>query len=53
MSKLCKPNDQQIEYEQRVPRSGTYIMKPTASSEGAKLWVRASPPSKHSSPKGD
>ena len=31
-------NDQQIEYEQRVPRSGTYIMKPTASSEGAQLW---------------
>ena len=31
-------NDQQIEYELRVPRSGTYIMKPTASSEGAPLW---------------
>ena len=30
--------DQQIEYELRVPRSGTYIMKPTASSEGAQLW---------------
>ena len=24
-----------------VPRSGTYIMKPTASSVGAQLWVRA------------
>ena len=40
-------NNQQIEYELRVPgtmlhitvpRSGTYIMKPTASSEGAQLW---------------
>ena len=46
-------NDQQIEYELRVPRSGTYIMKPTASCEAAQLWVRASPPSKYSSPKGD
>ena len=34
-------NDQQIEYELRVPRSGTYIMKPTASCEAAPLWVRA------------
>ena len=34
-------NDQQIEYELRVPRSGTYIMKPTASCEAAQLWVRA------------
>ena len=25
----------------RVPRSGTYIMKPTASCEAAQLWVRA------------
>ena len=25
-------------YELWVPRSGTYIMKPTASSEGAQLW---------------
>ena len=33
-------NDQQIEYELRVPRSGTYIMKPTASCEAAQLWVR-------------
>ena len=24
--------------ELQVPRSGTYIMKPTASSEGAQLW---------------
>ena len=32
-------NDQQIEHELRVPQSGTYIMKPTASSEGAQLWV--------------
>jgi len=46
-------NDQQIEYELRVPRSGTYIMKPTASCEAAPLWVRAVHPSKHSSPKGD
>ena len=37
----------------RVPRSGTYIMKPTASCEAAQLWVRASPPSKYSSPEGD
>ena len=29
----------QIEQELRVPRSGIYIMKPTASSEGAQLWV--------------
>ena len=42
-----------IESELRVPRSGTYIMKPTASCEAAPLWVRASPPSKYSSPKGD
>ena len=28
----------------RVPRSGTYTMKPTASCEAAPLWVRASPP---------
>ena len=34
-------NDQQIEYELRVPRSGTYIMKPTASCEAAQLWVHA------------
>ena len=34
-----------IESELRVPRSGTYIMKPTASCEAAQLWVRAiSPP---------
>ena len=39
--------------ELQVPRSGTYIMKPTASCEAAQLWVRASPPSKYSSPKGD
>ena len=32
-------NDQQIEHELRVPQSVTYIMKPTASSEGAQLWV--------------
>ena len=37
-------NDQQIEFELRVPRSGTYIMKPTASCEAAQLWVRATPP---------
>ena len=34
-------NDLQIEYKLRVPQSGTYIMKPTASCEGAPLWVRA------------
>ena len=28
-------------YELQVPRSGTYIMKPTASCEAAQLWVRA------------
>ena len=28
----------QMEYELRVPRSGTYIMKPTASCEAAQLW---------------
>ena len=39
--------------ELRVPRSGTYIMKPTASCEAAQLWVRATPPPKYSSPKGD
>ena len=43
------PRDsKQIEYELmvlsyvlqlRVPRSGTYIMKPTASCEAAQLWV--------------
>ena len=43
----------QNEQELRVPRSGTYIMKPTASSEGAQLWVRARPSPKYSSPKGD
>ena len=32
-------NDQLIEYELRVPQSGTYIMKPTASCEAAQLWV--------------
>ena len=35
-----------IESELRVPRSGTYIMKPTASCEAAQLWVRAIPPPK-------
>ena len=34
----------QIEYELRVPRSGTYIMKPTASCEAAQLWERATHP---------
>ena len=28
-------------YELWVPRSGTYIMKPTASCEAAQLWVHA------------
>ncbi len=43
----------QIEYELQVPRSGTYIMKPTASCEAAQLWVHERPPPKYSSPKGD
>ena len=34
----------QIEYELLVPRSGTYIMKPTASCEAAQLWVNMIPP---------
>ena len=42
----------QIEYELRIPRSGTYIMKPTASCEAAQLWVNMKP-IKMSSPKGD
>ena len=46
-------NNQQSEYELWVPRSGTYIMKPTASCEAAQLWVRATPPPKYSSPEGD
>jgi len=46
-------NDQLIEYELRVPRSGTFHQKPTASCEAAQLWVRATPPPKYSSPKGD
>ena len=46
-------NDQKIEFELQVPRSGTYIMKPTASCGAAQLWVRATPPPKYSSPKGD
>ena len=32
-----------IESELRVPRSGTYIMKPTASCEAALLWVNMIP----------
>ena len=40
-----------IESELRVPRSGTYIMKPTASCEAAQLWVNLTPP-KMSSPMG-
>ena len=47
------PRTQQIEYELQVPQSGTYTMKPTASCEAAQLWVRATPPPKYSSPKGD
>ena len=39
--------------ELQVPRSGTYIMKPTASCGAAQLWVHATPPPKYSSPKGD
>ena len=44
----------QIEYELRVPRSGTYVMKPTASCEAAQLWVRELSHISHKcSPKGD
>ena len=42
-----------IESELRVPRSGTYIMKPTASCEAAQLWVHKIPPPIYSSPEGD
>ena len=45
-------NDQQIEFKLRVPRSGTYIMKPTASCEAAQLWVRAISPPKLVSRRG-
>ena len=38
------PTNKLIEYELQVPRSGTYIMKPTASCGAAQLWVRATPP---------
>ena len=31
-------------YELWVPRSGTYIMKPTASCEAAQLWVQYDTP---------
>ena len=30
--------------ELRVPRSGTYIMKPTASCEAVQLWVQYDTP---------
>ena len=30
-------------YELRVPRSGTYIKKPTASCEAAQLWDKKHP----------
>ena len=46
-------DSKQIEYELQVPRSGTYIMKPTASCEAAPLWVRACTSTPYSSPKGD
>ena len=32
------PTHKLIEYELWVPRSGTYIMKPTASCGAAQLW---------------
>ena len=41
-----------IESELRVPRSGTYIMNPTASCEAALLWVHKIPPPIYSSPEG-
>ena len=40
-SLLCLPRLLVNYNELRVPRSGTYIMKPTASCEAAQLWVRA------------
>ena len=43
-SLLCLPRLLVNYNELRVPRSGTYIMKPTASCEAAPLWVRVSPP---------
>ena len=33
-------NASRLSTELRVPRSGTYVMKPTASCEAAQLWVR-------------
>ena len=39
-SLLCLPRLLVNYNELRVPRSGTYIMKPTASCEAAPLWVR-------------
>ena len=51
---MVDTNNQQIEYELRVPRSGTYVMKPTASCEAAQLWVRELSHISHKcSPKGD
>ena len=44
-------DDQQIEYELLVPRSGTYITKPTASCEAAQLWGTYAP-SKNEFPEG-
>ena len=55
-------NNQQIEYElwgswYKVTYYSSakrdLFMKPTASCEAAQLWVRAKPPPKYSSPKGD
>ena len=40
----CELISFELVYELRVPRSGTYIMKPTASCEAAQLWVQYDTP---------
>ena len=44
MAQHAPTDNQQIEDELWVPRSGTYIMKPTASCEAAQLWVQYDTP---------
>ena len=47
-------NASRLSTELRVPRSGTYVMKPTASCKAAQLWVRELFHLSHKcSPKGD
>ncbi len=47
-------NASRLSTELRVPRSGTYVMKPTASCEAAQLWVRELSHLSHKcSPEGD